>query len=101
DLPGHRVHAVREPAGHRHGEHVVSLAQPGDAEPEPVPARTASVTGVQARLTGSLNVSVIAVGDAGTAVPSAGEVNRSVACADAPGAATASRMPAAATIAAS
>src|SRR6266542_2189172 len=56
--------------------------------PSPVfcPPAAVSVTGGPARVTGSLNVSVIALGDTGTAESAAGEVNSSVACADAAGA---------------
>src|SRR5260221_1378292 len=52
-----------------------------------------SVTGIRARVTGWLNVSVIAFGVTGTALSAAGEVNRSVACAQAAGAAAIATMP--------
>ncbi len=59
------------------------------------PSALASVTGAPARVTDWLNVSVIAFGETGTALSAAGEVNSSVACAQAAGATATSRMPAA------
>src|SRR5216683_833149 len=58
------------------------------------PPAPVSVTGVPAGVTASLKVSVIAVGETATALSAAGEVNSSVACADAAGAVAASAIPA-------
>ena len=66
-----------------------------------MPARISQCRRHLLTLTFSSNVSVITVGAAGTALPSAGEVNSSVACADAEGATTASKVQATASTPAS
>ncbi len=89
---------VYTPSGSRAATGTVTTLRPplSRAAPSAIlrPPGPASVTGVPTRVTGSLNVSVIASGDTGTALSAAGEVNSSVACADAAGAVAASAIPA-------
>ncbi len=89
---------VYTPSGRRPVTGTVTTLRPPPSRAGPSailrPPAPVSVTGVPARVTDSLNVSVTAFGETGTALSAAGEVNSSVACAEAAGATATCMTPA-------